>query len=250
MRVLTIFISAILFVFSGVVVSAADSTAPHWSYSGHDGPEYWGELSPKFHACSSGRSQSPIDIARIGGSTDGIVTNYRLTALDVLNNGHTIQLNYEPGSTLMSEGREYELLQFHFHSPSEHTIEGRHFPLEVHLVHKDDSGKLAVVGVMFREGQENPDLAALWNHMPENANTGYVSSDLVNASNLLPSNLSFVRYNGSLTTPPCSEGVRWHVVAEPLEASAAQIDKFLSVVQENNRPIQARNKRLLEKHTE
>jgi carbonic anhydrase len=249
-RIFSPFISGVLFVLSGATVFAADTSAPHWSYSGHDGPEHWGDLSSKFHACSTGRSQSPIDITRIGGSTDGIVTSYGPTAVDLVNNGHTIQQNYEPGSTMISEGNEYELLQFHFHSPSEHTIEGKYFPLEMHLVHKDAEGRLAVVGVMFNEGRENPDLASLWEHMPESANTSYGSSDLVNASNLLPSSLSFVRYNGSLTTPPCSEGVRWHVVTEPLEASAAQIDKFLSVVQENNRPVQARNQRLLEKHTE
>ncbi|PHQ94334.1 MAG: carbonate dehydratase [Pseudoalteromonas sp.] len=158
------------------------------------------------------------------------------------------ELNYAAGSSLQSEGAEYDLLQFHFHSPSEHTLNGKSFPLEVHFVHKAQDGTLAVVGVMFEEGAENAELAKIWKDMPKAANDVTTSDVTVNAGNLLPVDQTVIRYAGSLTTPPCSEGVKWHVMTSPIEVSKEQVEKFLSTVPANNRPLQPLNDRSFKTH--
>jgi len=235
--------TAAIILFSTGMAFAADSGTPKWGYTGQGGPEHWGALSADFAACSVGKEQSPVDIPQMEGAADAVKTQYGDTKLNVLNNGHTIQLNYSEGSKLQSEGVEYDLLQLHFHSPSEHTINGKSFPLEVHFVHKAQNGTLAVVGVMFEEGAENAELAKIWKNTPKKANEVVTSDMMVNAGNLLPEDQTLIRYAGSLTTPPCSEGVKWHVMTSPIEASSGQIEKFLSIVQENNRPIQPLNAR-------
>ncbi len=170
--------------------------------------------------------------------------SYHDTTLEILNNGHTVEDDYHDGGTLTVDGHEYKLAQFHFHSPSEHTFDGKHAPMEMHLVHKDAAGKLAVIGVMIQEGPAQPELALLWQHLPTApGRTEEVEGVMVNATRLLPGSLASYRYSGSLTTPPCSEEVAWFVLQEPIQASADQIAAFRKVIHGNNRPTQPLNDR-------
>lgn len=242
-------ITAVSLLFSTGMTFASDKATPHWTYKGPAGPESWGGLSDKFATCGTGMAQSPIDISEVNGETSALRMSYHETALNIVNNGHTIQLNYAAGSKLYSAGQEYDLLQLHFHSTSEHTVDGKYFPLEMHLVHQASDGTLAVVGVMFQEGAENVELAKIWNNMPKKANGKFTSEMTVSAAGLLPEDQSYTRYAGSLTTPPCSEGVKWHVMKSPLTISKGQIAEFLSIIHENNRPIQPLNGRKLREYT-
>lgn len=219
----------------------------HWGYQGSEGPGRWGDLSDAYEMCKDGYNQSPIDISTSSPyEMDGLKFHYDSVGLNMINNGHTVQVNYDGSSLLEVAGNNYSLAQFHFHSPSEHMIDGRHAPMEVHFVHKSDSGRLAVVGVMVRKGRHNPALEAFWKHMPEASGGTYRNRAIsVDAADILPASRDYFHYNGSLTTPPCSEGVRWFVLKKPIEASEAQISKFLRVVGENARPVQPLNVRLV-----
>ncbi|MDH4229124.1 MAG: carbonic anhydrase family protein [Nitrospirota bacterium] len=218
---------------------------PHWGYIGEAGPANWGDLSGDYHACKAGQSQSPIDIGNAPHQdAKPLAISYKPTRMRVVNNGHTIQANYDAGSTLTLDGKQFNLLQFHFHSPSEHTREKSAFPMEVHLVHKAEDGTLAVVGVFIKQGKENPFLAAIWKNMPTEVDHEQGEGNL-NVADFLPSNKAFWNYSGSLTTPPCSEGVNWFVMDQPVEASEAQIKKFLGLVHENARPVQPLHDRKL-----
>jgi len=161
----------------------------------------------------------------------------------VVNNGHTIQVNYNEGSSIKVDGMTFELKQFHFHGPSEHTINGQYFELEMHLVHQSADGSLAVVGVLIREGAENPAFAPFSDHLPTKSGEEYSSQDTINADDLLPASRLSYRYSGSLTTPPCSEGVKWLVLTTPIEMSGTQIASFKDIIQNNNRPVQPHNGR-------
>lgn len=228
---------------------AEASPKAHWSYAGGTGPQHWGDLSSEYVLAKTGKHQSPIDIATsrtTPSSAAPLVVDYHATSLEILNNGHTVEDDYHSGGTLTVDGHVYKLAQFHFHSPSEHTLDGKHAPLEMHLVHKDASGKLAVIGVMIQEGKAHPELAVLWQHMPtEPGRKEAVEGVQVNASNLLPGNLASYRYSGSLTTPPCSEDVSWFMLQTPIEASAGQIAAFRKVISGNNRPTQPLNGRAI-----
>jgi len=225
---------------------SARADTVHWTYHGEEGPEHWGELSPDFHTCSIGTQQSPIDLTGpVRVSQDGLTVNWQPLPLDhVVNNGHTIQVNCPPGSTIQAGGRSYTLLQFHFHHPSEHKLAGRAFPLEVHFVHRSEAGDLAVLGVFFTEGAENATLAPIWAAMPHQAGEadGHAT---VNPAALLPAAHDHFHYAGSLTTPPCSETVSWYVLRQPVEASAAQIGAFAALFDNNARPTQPVNRRFL-----
>jgi carbonic anhydrase len=236
-------------IVGGVILlagSALASSGGHWTYSGHRGPENWGTLSPDYEICGKGKNQSPIDIT---GSTEAemepIVFSYKTSGLDVVNNGHTIKAGYDAGSEIMVDGLRYNLLQVHWHTPSENNIEGKSFPMEAHFVHGDADGNLAVVGVMYSEGSKNEAIAAVWDHMP--AEEGAISKDakvMVNAMDMLPANKDYYRFNGSLTTPPCTEGVRWMVMKDAVEVSAEQVEAFHSKFHgDTNRPVQAINAR-------
>ena len=232
------------------IVKAEEPGSSQWGYIGEEGPEYWSELSPDFQVCVSGEYQSPIDLnASIPAELGEIEINYQDSPLKLINNGHTIQVNYEPGSFLKLDGQDYELLQFHFHKPSEHLVEGRPYDMEVHLVHRNqETGNLAVLGVfMKRGGSDNPTLAPIWDKMPKSAGPERsVRGVSVNASELLPEDKSgFYRYYGSLTTPPCSEIVNWIVLKEPVEVSAAQIVEFIEVAGINARPAMPLNRRFV-----
>ena len=223
----------------------------HWGYSGHGGPEHWGELSKKFEMCAIGRNQSPIDIdsaKAYATKLPPIVFNYTKSGTtNVVDNGHTEQVNVAEGDSIRIDGIDFVLKQFHFHAPSENTIDGKHFPMEAHFVHADAKGNLAVVALMFNEGAENPVLKKIWERLPEKA---VETHDLVLSGKevdaLLPKDRSYYRFNGSLTTPPCSEGVRWMVLKTPVTASKAQIEKFRSIMHHpNNRPVQPLNARIV-----
>ncbi|HEY9053066.1 MAG TPA: carbonic anhydrase family protein [Gammaproteobacteria bacterium] len=239
MKKLVVIISLVL--TSGICQASGDI---HWTYSGNEGPEHWGELSDKFTICSTGKNQSPIDISGlIEADLQPISFSYSNASKDILNNGHTIQVNYNAGSEITVDGINFELKQFHFHAPSENLIDGKSYPLEAHLVHADKDGNLAVIGVMFIEGKENKVLAKAWAKMPKNANDKQTLIGVA-ANDLLPKNHDYYRFNGSLTTPPCSEGVRWLVMKNAVTASKSQIETFTNVMHHaNNRPVQATNAR-------
>ena len=219
----------------------------HWGYEGAGAPHYWGDLKAEFATCKTGRSQSPIDIsAVVVTQLPAIQIDYGDTPLDIVNNGHTIKVNYQSGSSITVDGKRFHLLQFHFHSPSEHTIGGKAYPMVAHLVHKADDGQLGVIGVMIKEGRSNALLEQLWAHLPETAGSSVtVESEQINVSGLLPADLTYFNYSGSLTTPPCTEGVHWMVLAAPTEASAEQIARFRALYPNDARPVQPVNGRTI-----
>jgi len=229
--------------------SIAEQGAIHWAYDGEEGPEHWGELAEDFRMCAEGRNQSPVDlVSDVHAELPELEFEYYSTPLREINNGHTIQQNVESGSfyRIPARGVEYELIQFHFHSPSEHTVNGRHFAMEMHFVHKNEKGDLAVVGVMIKEGEEHPVLKKLWSFMPEKAGDTSEQPIGIEDTNLLPPTRKYFVYGGSLTTPPCSEGVKWIVLKTPIEASAGQIRTFKKRVgPATNRPVQPSNARLI-----
>ncbi len=225
-------------------ISMASGSGAHWGYKGQEGPSNWGNLSHNYALCGNGQEQSPINVANTEGrALNNIQFHYNATPVNIVNNGHTIQVNYAPGSYITIGSRKFNLLQFHFHSPSENTVKGRAFPMEMHLVHKADDGQLAVVAVLFTLGSANPFIQSVWNNMPARANTSNKTNATVNASNLLPTDQGYFHFTGSLTTPPCSEGVVWNLLQSPLEISQAQVSKFFSVIGENARPVQPLNDR-------
>jgi carbonic anhydrase len=219
--------------------------APHWAYEGEAAPANWGKLDPKFVMCAAGKNQSPIDLdALVEADLAPLKLDYKTHGSEILNNGHTVQANYAPGSALTVDGRAFELKQFHFHAPSENKIGGKQFPMEAHLVHADKDGNLAVVAVMFTEGAANATLAKLWANMPARKDEKKALPAGLSVTELLPANKDYYRFNGSLTTPPCSEGVRWLVMKSPVAASKAQVEQFSKTLGiKNNRPIQAVNAR-------
>ncbi len=224
----------------------ASGHSAHWGYSGHEAPEFWGDLSSDYAICKSGKNQSPIDVASlVEAELSPIVFQYHGVPLDIVNNGHTIKVNYAPGSSVIVNGHTSNLLQFHFHTPSENTVKGQFFAMEAHLVHSDDVGNLSVVGVLFEEGSSNPFIEGLWGHMPEKTGVSKSLPEVtVNVTDMLPAKKSYYRFNGSLTTPPCSEGVSWMLLKNPVPVSKAQAVKFHTLMGvDNNRPIQPVNAR-------
>ncbi len=215
-----------------------------WAYDGDSTPDTW---STCYGTCG-GNHQSPIDItgAVANSALDAIDVDYNNAPIDLVNNGRAIQFNYTPGGTLKLPEGNFELLQFHFHSSSEHTVDGVRFPLEAHLVHEDDAtGNLAVISVLFKEGNENTFLANFSDNLPASADDTFTSNDMLNVADLLPVNASYYTYGGSLTTPPCSETVTWLVLKDPVEASTTQIDNMHNILQDNYRPTQALNGRAI-----
>ncbi|MFQ5464552.1 MAG: carbonic anhydrase [Thermodesulfobacteriota bacterium] len=211
----------------------------HWGYEGEHGPAHWGDMSDKFKACKEGHKQSPIDIVDAGkADLEDIEFHYGASKIDIINNGHTVQVNYDKGSYIKVNGKRYDLLQFHFHTPSEHTVGGAHYKGEMHLVHKSSDGKLAVVGVLIVEGQENPAYSTVWAGLPKKAGKAHTIKGTVDAARLLPGDRDFYTYSGSLTTPPCSEGVTWLVLTEPVKMSEDQIEDINKILHSNNRPTQ------------
>lgn len=221
-----------------------------WSYEGETGPENWGELDPSYSSCINGNEQSPINIeiskVQPNQALEDIKISYEPTLFTLKNNGHTIQASTtEPTNTMIVEGTEYKLAQFHFHQPSEHQFNGKNFDMELHLVHQDKDNKLAVLGLMIKEGRENKSLTDIWSKFPAKETKEDLKLDQpIDLGSLLPDNQKSFRYNGSLTTPPCSEKAKWIVLEEPIEMSKEQIDNFKKIFPENtNRPVQSLNDR-------
>ena len=229
------------------IAGAQDATPlPHWTYEGEEGPDHWGELDHRFEACKAGQEQSPIDILDAASANrPDIHFNYAPSALTILNNGHTVQVNYDAGSSISIDGHEYALVQFHFHHPGEHTIAGVTYPLEMHLVHADADNNLAVVGLLIQEGvADNAAFEPVFANLPtEHVEAHLVEGAAIKAEAMLPAEQRYYTYAGSLTTPPCSEGVRWFVLTTPIALSVQQIEAFASVFELDARPVQALNSR-------
>ena len=224
----------------------ADLPHVRWGYRGDIGPAHWGSLDPAFAACARGSEQSPIDLAGAQSRTQPpIELDYAPRSAEIVNTGHTIQVNVAAGSGIMVGKVRYELLQFHFHRSSAHTVAGVRFPLELHLVHRSKDGTLAVIGVLYRVGPASEALAPIWDLLPSEPGTAVALPDTVDVAALLPDRHTTWRYAGSLTTPPCTEGVSWAVMAEPMTLSEAQIEAFSAIDDGNHRPVQPLNDRLL-----
>jgi carbonic anhydrase len=220
---------------------------PHWTYEGAGSPEHWGELSPDFKTCQIGMQQTPIDLnGGVKAQFDKPFSlAYKAVGGKVVNNGHTIQVNLDKGCSCTVEGTAYDLLQFHFHHPSEHLLSGRSLAMELHLVHKAADGALAVIGVFLREGAANTLLSPVFDEMPMAAGGEKTLPAMLDPSGLLPARSGYYRYTGSLTTPPCSEGLTWTVLREPVEASPEQIRNFAALFPNNARPVQKLNDRVI-----
>jgi len=218
----------------------------HWDYAGSGGPESWGQMKPEFAKCSSGTRQSPIDIRDgIKVNLDPVQFDYKPSAFRVIDNGHTVQVNVAAGNSIDVMGRRYELVQFHFHRPSEERIDGRQFDMVVHLVHKDIDGRLAVVAVLLERGSAQPIVQSVWNNLPLEKGDEVAARSTLNLNDLLPAERNYFTYMGSLTTPPCSEGVLWMVMKAPVQISADQIGIFARLYPMNARPIQSASGRLI-----
>ena len=227
--------------------SKKDESKTHWSYDGKDGPENWAKLSPEFATCDTGRNQSPINIEdTIHAAIKSLKSIQKFPAKEIFNNGHTIQINFKEGNMLAIDNAAFQMKQVHFHAPSENTIHGKSFPLEAHFVHADAKGNLAVIGVMFTEGKANPALTKLWEQLPKEEGKPTALKNRVIPSELIPESKVYFRFSGSLTTPPCTEGVRWLIMKNPLTASKEQLEAFKhSINHDNNRPVQALNGRVI-----
>jgi len=249
---------------------ASSGQVSSWGYDGLTGPTHWSELANAYHLCDTGRLQSPINIDNaVVSKLFTLAFDYRPVPLQISNNGHTIQFNYttlrqnkvsyitiggeqhslpevkQYHSVLTISGEKYQLRQVHFHSPSEHAVDGENSVLEAHFMHVNDQQQLAVIGALFRVGEANPMIDKLWQYMSSSVSESHHMDVAINAADLLPANKEAYHYRGSLTTPPCSEGVRWFVFREKQTVSKSQVSKFLSVIGENARPVQPLNDRYL-----
>lgn len=221
-------------------VAPAPFHSEHWSYEGETGPANWGKINAAWSKCGVGNRQSPIDI-RDGMKVDleQIVFDYKPSSFNVVDNGHTIQVNVSGGNFVTVQNRSYELVQFHFHRPSEERINGRSFEMVVHLVHRDAEGKLAVVAVLLERGKGHPMIQTVWNNLPLEKNDTVTPSVVLDVGEMLPASREYYTYMGSLTTPPCTEGVLWLVMKQPMQAAPAQMALFSRLYPLNARPVQA-----------
>ncbi len=224
----------------------ADAHPAHWDYAGSGGPEAWGRMKPEFAKCASGTRQSPIDIRDgLKLELDAVRFDYQPRAFRVVDNGHTVQVNLAAGNSIEVMGRRYDLVQFHFHRPSEERIDGRQFDMVAHLVHKDLEGRLAVVAVLLERGPALGIVQNVWNNLPLEKGDEVAARTLLDLNELLPSQRSYFTYMGSLTTPPCSEGVLWMVMKQPVGVSAEQLAIFARLYPMNARPVQSASGRLI-----
>ncbi|MFS0577066.1 carbonic anhydrase family protein [Sporosarcina sp. 179-K 3D1 HS] len=222
---------------------------PQWSYEEETGPEHWGELDPSYSVCIKGNEQSPINIetsqVKTSEKLESLDIQYEPTDFSIVHNGHAIQANPAiQNNSIVVEGKEYKLAQFHFHTPSEHQFNGENLDMELHLVHQDGNGELAVLGIMIQEGEENEALASIWGALPKSETEEEVTiEEPVDLQALLPADQTSYFYEGSLTTPPCSEEVQWIVFENPIEMSKEQIQAYRQIFPGNQRPVQGLNER-------
>ncbi|MCF6182847.1 carbonic anhydrase [Lutibacter sp.] len=230
-----------------------DCANVHWSHhKGEDGPENWKNLCKGFSDCG-GKVQSPINIETKNILNENDLKapkfSYGKSSVNIINNGHTVQFNVDGDNTVNLNGKDYKLLQFHYHAKSEHTINGNYYPIEVHFVHKHSDSDFAVLGIMFEEGKKNKLLAKYLDKFPT-VKGEFKSEDIIDILSLFPKNTSYYNYKGSLTTPPCSEVVNWYVLKTPLTASKVQIEQFSKILNSNYRPIQLLNERIVKSFIE
>ncbi len=239
-------VRAIAVLAASLAVTVASTAAPHWDYKGPHGAAHWGELDAAFETCAKGQHQSPVDIhATQKASLPALNFQYVAASPTIWNNGHTVQVNLPAGSKLAVGDQSYELLQFHFHTPSEETIHGKHYPMVAHFVHKNANGQLGVVGVLIKPGKKNLALSPVFEHLPREGEKVTVDELNLDLSHIMPAQLGYFSFEGSLTTPPCSEGVNWMVLKEPIELSPEQIKAFVKTVRFNARPIQPAHDRVI-----
>lgn len=214
----------------------------HWSYEGANGPQAWGQLKPEFKLCATGQRQSPINIDEsltLQGPAEPLQFNYQPSSASVVNNGHTIQVDLQGDNSVTVRGSRYKLLQFHFHAPSEESVNGQGFAMVAHLVHQNAEGQLAVVSVLLQAGAANALVHKVWTYMPlDTLDRVRIPAGLIDMNELLPSDQRYYQFMGSLTTPPCAEGVLWLVLKQPSPVSAAQIKLFTQLFPHNARPLQ------------
>ena len=229
-------------------IAAQHGSAPHWTYEGAHGPTHWGSLDAAYETCQVGKVQSPIDIRGAkAADLPAIDFSYQPSPLRLVDNGHTIQVTYAPGSFITVGDQKYELQQFHFHHPAEETVNGRSYPLVAHLVHKNAEGKLAVVAVLLTEGKANDVVESVWKHLPaEEGKEVGPEGVSVDASGLLPATRGYFTFAGSLTTPPCTEGVTWFVLKDPVQLSSSELALFAKKYPHNARPVQPLNARAVQ----
>lgn len=230
-----------LIVTAAAFAAAAGPAAHHWSYAGAEGPAHWGGT------CKTGRAQSPLDMKTAAAKAEKLpplVFDYRPAPLHIIDNGHTVQVDVEPGSSLNVGHEHYSLVQFHFHKPSEEAIDGRHYAMVAHFVHRNAKGELAVVAVLLKAGEDNPLVDTLWRNVPhQKGREEVLHAIVINPAQLLPVNRAYFSYRGSLTSPPCTEGVRWFVIKSPSSIGLNQIVAFGKLYPMNARPVQPLNKR-------
>ena len=231
---------ACAFICGAFLLVNSSAQEHHWDYSAAHGPEHWADLNPQYALCKNGHHQSPIDIRNPKkADLPPIQFDYRPSPLHVIDNGHTIMVNYGPGSSISVDGKKYALKQFHFHRPSEERINGKGYEMVVHLVHADDEGNLAVVAVLLQQGKDNALVHELWNDLPKEKEKEEVLNNVrVNAAGLLPAERGYYTFPGSLTTPPCSENVTWFVLKRPVTISSAEIEQFSKLYRHDARPTQ------------
>ncbi len=257
-RLIIATVAALALACSRTDTASDDHGGPHWGYEADNGPGRWGSMDSEWTLCAEGLEQSPIDLANatqieLPGVEIDTPSGQEVKVLNqegvigALDNGHTIQINSKTGETMTIGDKTYALVQFHFHAPSEHTVDGEHYPMEMHLVHQAEDGALAVAGVFIQEGAENPGIVPLWAQLPEMPGTVVtVRVPAEFADRIFSGDATGVyHYSGSLTTPPCSEGVQWYIRRTPTRFSKDQIATFTAVYDHNNRPVQALNERRL-----
>ena len=241
-------LNVVLVIFLGTSLGfAQEHKSAHWSYDGNEGPSHWGDLQPEFAACKSGHHQSPIDIRNPQkAELSPIRFDYHPSPLHIIDNGHTIMINYAAGSSIRVGDKQYTLKQFHFHRPSEEKINGKPYEMVVHLVHSDQEGNLAVVAILFESGKDNPLIQELWNDVPkEKEKEKRLDTVTINAADLLPTETGYYTFSGSLTTPPCSENVTWFVLKRPVTVTKKEIEQFAKLYRHDARPTQPLNDRVV-----
>lgn len=245
LMVILVFLFVLLFIVFPAGVLA--ESHPHWSYEGKAGPDNWGELSSDFSLCHAGKTQSPIDITHVlDAKLPPLDIVFKSTSETVVNNGHTVQVTANSEEAFPLDGDIFELVQYHFHAPGENRINGRSYPLEAHFVHVNSKGELAVLAVMFVTGKENAALNPILDAIPDETGKEAVIDKRLSLKPLFPKTHSYYRFSGSLTTPPCTEGIRWLVMSHPVSLSVKQLKKFQKALKHsNNRPLQPLNGRII-----